>query len=161
MRVFAALYAWRDRVAREEDESTRYHFLPLCLLFVDVFVFVTECEGVCVLTNGRYVLPNHMLFHISEVMPVDIPALLACCNPVPPLVRQHSADLATIIREARDAPDTPAEPRPSQVRSGIRRRSQHASNLETCAAAQITAEKPYFILRRRRRRRRQPCRRLR
>jgi exosome complex exonuclease RRP6 len=42
LRVFAALYNWRDKTARAEDEST------------------------------RYVLPNHMLFNIAEHMPEEV-----------------------------------------------------------------------------------------
>jgi ribonuclease D len=71
MRVFAILYAWRDKVAREEDEST------------------------------RYVLPNHMLFRISEVIPSDIYTLFSCCNPVPPLIRLHAHELLAFIDDAR------------------------------------------------------------
>ncbi len=78
MRVFAALYAWRDRLARDEDEST------------------------------RYVLPNHMLFQLSELVPVDVGGVLACCNPIPPLVRQYATDMAALIVRARDAPDVRA-----------------------------------------------------
>ncbi len=71
MRVFAALYAWRDRTAREQDEST------------------------------RYVLPNHMLFRISEAMPSDGPTLLSCCNPVPPLLKQYITQVINVINEAK------------------------------------------------------------
>jgi exosome complex exonuclease RRP6 len=71
MRVFAALFAWRDRTAREQDEST------------------------------RYVLPNHMLFRISELMPADQDNLIACCSPVPPLVKVYATDLLAIIVEAK------------------------------------------------------------
>lgn len=71
MRVFAAMYAWRDRLSRSEDEST------------------------------RYVLPNHMLSRISEVLPTDIAGLYACCNPVPPFVKLYSSDILSIIAEAK------------------------------------------------------------
>lgn len=51
-----SLYHWRDRIARQEDESTGYEkqsktiqsFLILCF---------------------RYVLPNHMLLQIAEILP--------------------------------------------------------------------------------------------
>lgn len=74
MRVFAAVYKWRDTVAREEDESY------------------------------RYVLPNHMLFHVAELVPTSVPALLACCNPVPPLVRINAEILIDVITAARAEP---------------------------------------------------------
>jgi exosome complex exonuclease RRP6 len=76
LRVCAALFAWRDKVARLEDEST------------------------------RYVLPNHMLLTISELMPTDVNGLLACCHPIaPPLVRVHAHEIVAIIKRAIDAED--------------------------------------------------------
>eukprot|EP01102_Stenamoeba_stenopodia_P020888 TRINITY_DN8292_c0_g1_i1.p1 TRINITY_DN8292_c0_g1~~TRINITY_DN8292_c0_g1_i1.p1 ORF type:complete len:1022 (-),score=235.38 TRINITY_DN8292_c0_g1_i1:83-3148(-) len=80
MRAFKEIFKWRDHTAREEDEST------------------------------RYVLPNHMMFHIAEVLPTEMEALLACCNPVPPLVRINAADLVQIIVDAKREPTEPAKP---------------------------------------------------
>jgi len=83
MRVFAALFRWRDQVARSEDE------------------------------NPRYVLPNHMLFKISEVMPTgtsqdkdskgfDCTELFSCCAPVvPPMVRLYATDILIVINQAK------------------------------------------------------------
>ncbi|XP_034255209.1 exosome component 10 [Thrips palmi] len=68
------LYQWRDRIAREEDESL------------------------------GYVLPNHMLLHISELLPREIQGILSCCNPIPPLVRQHLIEMHQIILRAREQP---------------------------------------------------------
>ena len=68
MAVYRALHQWRDRVAREEDESL------------------------------GYVLPNHMLFILADRMPTEVPQLLACCQPTPPLVRMSSAELAFLIQ---------------------------------------------------------------
>ncbi|ORY07321.1 hypothetical protein K493DRAFT_310245 [Basidiobolus meristosporus CBS 931.73] len=65
--VFKALHAWRDQTARDEDEST------------------------------RYVLPNHMLFALSERMPTDAPGVLGCCNPIPPIIRLFASDLGLLI----------------------------------------------------------------
>ncbi|PIA15551.1 hypothetical protein COEREDRAFT_81885 [Coemansia reversa NRRL 1564] len=65
--VFRALHRWRDMCAREEDESP------------------------------RYVLPNHMLFAIAANAPQDVPELLALCQPTPPLVRMHAADIISLI----------------------------------------------------------------
>lgn len=45
----------------------------------------------------RYVMPNHMMFQTARLMPTDATGVLACCNPVPPLVRLHAQDLAIII----------------------------------------------------------------
>ncbi|KAJ3277430.1 Exosome component 10 [Borealophlyctis nickersoniae] len=69
--VFKALHAWRDHVAREEDESI------------------------------RFVLPHHMLTAMADRMPTDGPGVLGCCDPVPPLVRVYSTDLAMLIENAR------------------------------------------------------------
>nr|CAH7712203.1 unnamed protein product [Callosobruchus chinensis] len=68
------LYKWRDEIAREEDEST------------------------------GYVLPNHMLLQISESLPREMQGILACCNPIPPLVRSHLLELHKIVLRARDQP---------------------------------------------------------
>jgi hypothetical protein len=79
--VLRALYAWRDGVAREEDES------------------------------ARYVLPNHLMLKLAETMPLSAASVVAACNPVPPLVRVHATDLATLIRTAQTQP-MPAVPAP-------------------------------------------------
>ncbi|EIN12508.1 hypothetical protein PUNSTDRAFT_97267 [Punctularia strigosozonata HHB-11173 SS5] len=68
--VYRAVHAWRDRVAREEDES------------------------------ARYVLPNHYLFQIAESPPADMPGLLAAFRPVPPVVRRRAKELLDIVRAA-------------------------------------------------------------
>lgn len=68
------IFAWRDKMAREEDESY------------------------------PYVLPNHMLLQICESLPREIQGILACCNPIPPLVRQHLNFLHQIILKAREQP---------------------------------------------------------
>lgn len=65
------VYAWRDKIARQEDESY------------------------------GYVLPNHMLLQISESLPREMQGILACCSPIPPLVRQHLNTLHSIMLKAR------------------------------------------------------------
>lgn len=70
------LYAWRDRIARLEDESI------------------------------GYVLPNHMLLQISEILPRERQGVFACCNPIPPLVRQYLVEIHNIVMEAREVPLT-------------------------------------------------------
>ena len=64
------LYAWRDRVARDKDES---------------------CE---------YILPGTMLFQISNRVPTNKHGILGCCNPIPPLVTSSIDELALILKEA-------------------------------------------------------------
>ncbi|CAH0556935.1 unnamed protein product [Brassicogethes aeneus] len=68
------LYKWRDTISREEDEST------------------------------GYVLPNHMLLQIAESLPREMHGVLACCNPIPPLVKANLLDLHHIVLKARDQP---------------------------------------------------------
>ncbi|KAI0643061.1 ribonuclease H-like domain-containing protein [Trametes meyenii] len=68
--VYRTVHAWRDRVAREEDEST------------------------------RYVLPNHYLFTLAERTPADMAGLLSVFRPVPPVVQRRAKELLDAIREA-------------------------------------------------------------
>ena len=70
------LYKWRDSIARTEDESY------------------------------AYVLPNHMMLQIAENLPREMQGILACCNPIPPLVRQHLHVLHRFILQAREQPLT-------------------------------------------------------
>ncbi|KAM3922697.1 exosome complex component 10 [Leptodactylus fuscus] len=72
--AFRLLFAWRDKMARQEDEST------------------------------GYVLPNHMLMKISEELPKEPQGIIACCNPIPPLVRQQINELILLIQQARETP---------------------------------------------------------
>lgn len=72
--AFRLIYAWRDKMARQEDEST------------------------------GYVLPNHMMLKISEELPKEPQGIIACCNPIPPLVRQQINELHLLILQAREMP---------------------------------------------------------
>ncbi|TPX36234.1 hypothetical protein SmJEL517_g01543 [Synchytrium microbalum] len=69
--VFKAIHAWRDHVARVEDEST------------------------------RYVMPHHMLLALADRMPSEVSGLAGCCSPMPALVRMHSVKLVELIENAR------------------------------------------------------------
>ncbi|EMR11807.1 hypothetical protein PNEG_00233 [Pneumocystis murina B123] len=66
--VLVALHKWRDKVARQEDESV------------------------------RYVLPNHILAQIAINCPKDAASIFAICNNVPPLVRIHVDEIVRIIQ---------------------------------------------------------------
>lgn len=68
------IFAWRFNVAMNEDEST------------------------------SYVLPNHMLLQIAETLPREMQGILACCNPIPALVRQNLAAIHRIVLQAREQP---------------------------------------------------------
>lgn len=68
------LHKWRDDTARIEDDSI------------------------------AYVLPNHMLLNIAETLPREMQGILACCDSIPPLVRQNLLKLHKIILKAREQP---------------------------------------------------------
>uniref|UniRef100_A0A1A9ULZ2 Exosome complex component 10 homolog n=1 Tax=Glossina austeni TaxID=7395 RepID=A0A1A9ULZ2_GLOAU len=68
------VFQWRDTIARQEDESY------------------------------NYVLPNHMMLQIAENLPREMQGILSCCNPIPPLVKQHLFPLHQIILKAREQP---------------------------------------------------------
>lgn len=58
-------------------------------------------EQLCFL---RFVLPNHMLLQISELLPREMQGILACCNPIPALVRKNLSVLHQQIILARSQP---------------------------------------------------------
>ncbi|KAK7061210.1 exosome complex exonuclease RRP6 [Favolaschia claudopus] len=68
--IYRCVHAWRDEIARAEDEST------------------------------RYVLPNHYLFQLAEHPPTDMAALLKIFHPVPPVVRRRVKELFEAIRDS-------------------------------------------------------------
>ncbi|XP_035778810.1 exosome component 10-like [Anopheles albimanus] len=65
---------WRDKIARQEDESP------------------------------GYVLPQHMALDIASKLPREMQGILACCTPVPSLVRQNLHALHQIMQKARELP---------------------------------------------------------
>ncbi|THD23821.1 Exosome component 10 [Fasciola hepatica] len=96
------LYAIRDSIARREDESV------------------------------HYVLPNHMLKVIAEVLPRESSGLFACCNPIPPLVRKYVHDLHKIVLDARNLP---VEKLPlTEATNFSEGRNQSGTNVDTAGA---------------------------
>ncbi|KIK81701.1 hypothetical protein PAXRUDRAFT_35796 [Paxillus rubicundulus Ve08.2h10] len=78
--VYRAVHAWREAVAKEEDEST------------------------------RYVLPTHHLFLLAERMPITVPELLSLfgghggvSGGVPPVLRRRAGELVGVVRSAMQA----------------------------------------------------------
>jgi exosome complex exonuclease RRP6 len=71
--VFKAVHKWRDEVAREVDEGW-------------------QC-----------VFPKHMLFKISQFMPLDMGHLLRTLSPVTPLTKDRADSLLETIKEAKAA----------------------------------------------------------
>ncbi|BFF90602.1 exosome component 10 [Drosophila madeirensis] len=74
LHALRGIFEWRDATARQEDESY------------------------------GYVLPNHMMLQIAESLPREMQGILACCNPIPPLVRQQLHTLHQIVLKAREQP---------------------------------------------------------
>ncbi|VDN53439.1 unnamed protein product, partial [Dracunculus medinensis] len=72
--ALSALWQWRDTLARLEDES------------------------------HHYILPNHMLLQIAEILPREQQGILACCSPIPKLLKQELHTVHRIISAARDLP---------------------------------------------------------
>ena len=70
------LCAWRDKTARENDEN---------------------CE---------YVLKNHQLLKIAELLPREIYGILALCNPISSYVQANVHEIHEIVRNARDCKET-------------------------------------------------------
>nr|XP_060614876.1 exosome component 10 isoform X1 [Anolis sagrei ordinatus] len=98
MTAFKLLFAWRDKMARQEDEST------------------------------GYVLPNHMLLKISEELPKEPQGIIACCNPVPPLVRQQINEMHLLIQQAREMPLLKSEVTVAAKRKGPLRQAEKPEN---------------------------------
>lgn len=93
--VYRAVHAWRDRTAREEDESTRY-VLPSCLLLCFGVIRWRAHARLCC----RYVLANHFVFQLAERPPNDMAALLHMFHSVPPVIRRRAKELLGCIRVA-------------------------------------------------------------
>ena len=90
-RALRALMVWRDKTARQEDES-----IP-------------------------YVMPNQTMVSICNSMPTTNEQLLSCTSPIPPLVREHVAELVKLIHHSRDDSSlsmSPPTPLPAAAWSG-------------------------------------------
>lgn len=74
MYAFKEMYAWRDAISRELDESV------------------------------GYVLPNNLMIRIAEYLPREPQGITALCNPVPPTLKKYLTDVHTIILRAIDVP---------------------------------------------------------
>uniref|UniRef100_A0A914Z9P3 HRDC domain-containing protein n=1 Tax=Panagrolaimus superbus TaxID=310955 RepID=A0A914Z9P3_9BILA len=68
------LWKWRDATAREVDESP------------------------------DYVLPDHMLMQIAEVLPREANGIISCCSPVPVYLKRDLLIIHKIMNQARDIP---------------------------------------------------------
>jgi exosome complex exonuclease RRP6 len=69
--VFRAVHEWRDKIARLDDDST------------------------------AFVMPNHVIFSIAKVMPMDMVALLGITHPISFSVKSRSGELLELIKTAK------------------------------------------------------------
>ena len=69
--VFRAIHQWRDRVARQEDESI------------------------------HTVMPKHTMLSVSKAMPMDMASLISCSHPISAPMRGHIKELLEAIRQAK------------------------------------------------------------
>ncbi|KAG5513589.1 hypothetical protein PMAC_001021 [Pneumocystis sp. 'macacae'] len=69
--VLISLHQWRDKIARQEDESV------------------------------RYVLPNQTLVQIAVNCPDNAASVLSICNHIPPLVRVYVDEIVQIIQSTK------------------------------------------------------------
>lgn len=69
--VFRAVHSWRDRVARLDDDST------------------------------NFVMPNHVIFNIAKLMPMDMVALLRIAHPISHSVKSRTGELLELIKLAK------------------------------------------------------------
>ncbi len=77
--VFRAIHAFRDKVARQDDDST------------------------------NYVMPNHVVMSLSKLMPLNMQPLLAALHPVSHSIKARAGELLDIIRAAKeDGKDGPS-----------------------------------------------------
>lgn len=84
--IYLRIHDWRDRVAREEDEST-------ACVFHDGLSSISIIHAEC-----RYVLPQHYLFQLAEQPPNDLPGFLSIFQTVPPVVKKRASELLDEIR---------------------------------------------------------------
>lgn len=74
MFAFRELYAWRDSISRELDESV------------------------------GYVLPNNLMIRIAQYLPREPQGITALCTSMPPTVKKYLSDIHAIIMRAINAP---------------------------------------------------------
>lgn len=77
--VFKAVHAWRDKIARQDDDST------------------------------NFVMPNHTLLSVAKVMPTDMASLLGTVHPISYNVKARTGELLELIKAAKtNAKDGPS-----------------------------------------------------
>ncbi|XP_060809782.1 exosome component 10 [Amyelois transitella] len=111
MAALKMLYKWRDAQARLLDEST------------------------------TYLLPNHMMLALSETLPREVQGVHACCNPMPPFIKQN---LITVHRMILSCRELPVEPQLYQMPSSIRTMASAQQHLAAAYNVHDLAHMPEF-----------------
>ena len=71
--VFRAVHAWRDKIARLDDDST------------------------------NFVMPNHIVLSLSKLMPTNMQAMLSIIHPISHNVKSRTGELLDVIKAAKEA----------------------------------------------------------
>lgn len=77
MAALKMLYKWRDAQARLLDESC------------------------------TYLIPNHMMLSLAEMLPRELQGVNAMCNPMPPFVKQNLIVIHKMLLSCRELPNEP------------------------------------------------------
>jgi len=70
--VFRAVHAWRDNIARQDDDST------------------------------NFVMPNHVLLSLSKLMPADMASMYGAIHPISHNVKARAGELLQLIKSSRE-----------------------------------------------------------
>ncbi|KAL4249292.1 Exosome complex exonuclease Rrp6-like protein [Abortiporus biennis] len=114
LNLYRSIHAWRDRIAREEDEST------------------------------RYILSNHFVFQLAERPPGDMASFLAMFHSVPPVLRRRGKELLDVILDAVKTPasSTSAIPKEDAIHTPAERND--AMEVETTPVAAVSTSVDVF-----------------
>lgn len=92
--VYKAVHAWRDQVARKDDDST------------------------------NSVMPNHVVLNLAKLMPTEISALYGAVHPISHNVKSRTTELLAVIKAAKAAgvngPNMMEVLRPNSVGAGAK-----------------------------------------
>ncbi|KAF4629014.1 hypothetical protein G7Y89_g9139 [Cudoniella acicularis] len=69
--VFRAVHGWRDQISRADDDST------------------------------NFVMPNHVIFSLAKLIPMDMIALLGVARPISHSVKSRAGELLDLIKTAK------------------------------------------------------------
>jgi exosome complex exonuclease RRP6 len=103
--VFRAIHAWRDKIARKDDDSI------------------------------NYVMPNHVVFTLAKLMPMDMVSLYGAVHPISHNVKSRTAELLALIKLAKeggkDGPSMMDVLRPDSVNAVVKATSPSATSGHT------------------------------